>query len=124
MAQVAKEVLRGRNATVFEKHVLNPFFGRPKESCEALAKQFGCSVDRIYKINERNRKRVENAMRQRREVASLSRPADERERCPTCGFVYDNFGQGPECNRGYGWCADPKKIHPECARRFRPFPLG
>jgi hypothetical protein len=58
LARVAKEVLRGRNATVFEGRVLNPLMGRPKRSVEDLAEQLGRPTKRIYKILDECRDQI------------------------------------------------------------------
>jgi hypothetical protein len=68
LANIAKEVLRGRNATVFEGRVLNPLMGRPKRSIEELAEQFGRPTKRIYKILDECRDQIA-AYRRRKPLA-------------------------------------------------------
>ena len=63
LARVAKEVLRGRNATVFEGRVLDPLMGRPKRSIDDLAEQLGRPAKRIYKILDECRHRIEEYRR-------------------------------------------------------------
>ena len=82
LADVAKEVLRGRNATVFEGRVIAPLRGDPKRSVEELAAQFGVSPAKIHKITERAKDRVLEVFRQR------MTPKTEGDKCPTCGRVY------------------------------------
>jgi hypothetical protein len=115
--EVAKEVLRGREATIFEKRLAGV-------KLEALAEQFGRSISFIHAVIEKSKVRVMQAIKDK------LRPAAAGERCPTCGLFY---GQNTSavCPRGYGdvnfawwnpWStttqADIANIHPECARRY------
>lgn len=99
LALVARRVLHGRNATVFEGRVLAPLLGRPKRSVKDLAAQFGVTPDKIYKIVERCKERVLKVYEQ------FSKLKITGDRCPTCGRVYDewNFGQ---CGRNNGAVQD------------------
>jgi hypothetical protein len=63
LATVAKEVLRGRNATVFEGRVLNPLMGRAQRSIQDLSDQLGRPPKRIYKILDECRHRIEEHRR-------------------------------------------------------------
>ena len=124
VAEVAKEVLRGRNATVFEGRVIAPLRGDPKRSVEELAAQFGVSPAKIHKITERSKDRVLEVFRQR------MAPETEGDKCPTCGRVYADWNFS-ECGRNNGTVKDqyfgpswllrwatakwpPRNRHPEC----------
>ncbi len=66
LAEVAQEVLDGRNAEVFEKRTLNPLlYGVDAASCEELAKELNCSLEDIYKINELNNRKLQRAIKRR-----------------------------------------------------------
>ena len=113
---VAKQVLHGRNATVFEGRVLDPLMGRRKRSVEELAAQFGVTSAKIHKITEKAKERVAAAVRRYKQGKSL---APEEPACPTCGRYY-RLGWAP-CRRGYGEGAEDSPFtHPECfPPRFR-----
>jgi hypothetical protein len=96
LAKLAKELFRGRNATILEGRILNPLLGKPQRSAEDLAAQFNVKPARIYKIAE---KRLRHLLK---EFNRRNKPeAGNGERCPTCGRVYAewNFSQ---CARNYG----------------------
>jgi hypothetical protein len=124
VADTAKEVLRGRNATVFEGRVIAPLRGDPKRSVEELAAQFGVSSAKIHKITERAKDRVLEVFRQR------MAPQIEGDKCPRCGRVYADWNFS-ECGRNNGAVKDqyfapswllrwatvkwpPRSFHPEC----------
>lgn len=98
LAMVAKEVLRGRSATVFEARVLNPLMGLPKRSAEDLARQFGCTLARIYKIVDDAKEKLMAAVARYEQDKSLTAAA---EKCPTCGRIYDNDYTWGACHYGY-----------------------
>jgi hypothetical protein len=109
VARLAKQVLHGRNATVFEGRVLDPLMGRSKRSVEELAAQFGVTSAKIHKITEKAKERVAAAIRYK-QSKSL---APEEPACPTCGRWYSR-GWEP-CRRGYGEGAEYSPFtHPEC----------
>jgi hypothetical protein len=62
LANVAKQVLRNRNATVFEGLVLNPLLGRPGRTVEELAEQFGVPPARIYRIKDKVKQQMTAAI--------------------------------------------------------------
>jgi hypothetical protein len=99
LAKIAKEVLHGRNATVFEGRVLNPLMGQPKLSIEELAAQFGTTAKRIYNIVDDCRDRIIGEFRRRTTTKANG------DKFPTCGRVYAewNFGQ---CARNNGSLRD------------------
>jgi hypothetical protein len=82
LSELAKDILHGRNATVFEGRVLDPLEGRPKRSVEDLAAQFGVTEKRIYKIEDDCRRRVVEEYRRR------TAPKSHGDKCPMCGRVY------------------------------------
>jgi hypothetical protein len=105
-AETAKEVLRGREATIFEKRLVGV-------KIEALAQQFGRSVGFIHGVIEKSRIKVMQAIQRK------LHPPKGDESCPTCGYVYGKLNQLP-CARGYGFVAgrDLAGVHPECRRRY------
>ena len=110
--EVAKKVLRGREATIFEKRLAGV-------KLEALAEQFGRSISFIHAVIEKSKVRVMQAIKER------LRPSTAGERCPTCGLIYGVNSDWAVCPRGYGfvtrtpWNAkELANIHPECARRY------
>jgi hypothetical protein len=122
---IAKQVLRGRNATVFEGRVIDPLLGRPKRSVEELAAQFGVSPAKIHKITERCKERVSEA------AERFAAPKNDGIKCPECGRIYAewNFGQctrgddeSPATSVGLTWYVDfrtvnyrdGRGIHPDC----------
>jgi hypothetical protein len=83
LEDLALSVLHGRNATIFEAHMLGPLRGKPKRSVESLAKQFGVGTKRIYKILGECRRRLE-AERDKRAAARLAAGAANFEMCGLC----------------------------------------
>ena len=49
LAELYKQVLRGRNATVFENLVIKPLLGQKGMTVAELARRFGVDEDRIYR---------------------------------------------------------------------------
>jgi hypothetical protein len=65
---VAKAVLHGRDAAIFERRVINPLLdpvGSPKPSVEDLARQYKVSEKRVYKIIARCWRRIEQEQERR-----------------------------------------------------------
>ena len=62
MNTVAKQTLRGRNATIFEKLVINPVLGRPSGTVDELARQFGVAPARIYRIKDKIKRQMTMAV--------------------------------------------------------------
>src|SRR5262245_50906700 len=62
---LAKKLLTGRNATIFERRVIGPLEDpyTPKSSIEDLANQFGISEQRVYKIISKCWKKIGRAHR-------------------------------------------------------------
>jgi len=71
---LAKTLLTGRNATIFERRVIGPLEDphTPRPSIADLAIQFGISEHRVYKILTKSWKKIEKAQRaaQAKEEAS------------------------------------------------------
>lgn len=74
LRETAARVLHGRNATIFEKHVINPLLGLPKVSVKELAAQFGIKDTRVYKILDKCKERVKRALRGEPPPLRLDRP--------------------------------------------------
>jgi hypothetical protein len=113
LAQLAREALTGRTATVFEARALNPLFGRPTRSIDSLAVQFGVQASRIYKIMESAKSKIMDLIIKK--AAAKSSPLGEA--CPTCGRIYGNNYSWASCKRGYSFWAElnlAANIHPEC----------
>jgi hypothetical protein len=82
LREIAKDILHGRNATVFERRFLNPLDGHPKPPVGELAAQFNVTEKRIYNIEEDCKRRVIEEYRRR------SAPKSHGDKCPMCGRVY------------------------------------
>jgi hypothetical protein len=87
LADLAGQYLGGRTATVFEGLVINPLLGRPGRTVDDLARQFGVTPDRIYKIKNKGKERLALAVlmeRQRQlyqlptrnQLAEIARPTE------------------------------------------------
>ena len=121
LKRLAKKALRGRNATVFRRSVLEPLEGIAGATYRQLADQFGCSITTIHRIIGTCHMRIAEALEaERKAVVGV-------DRCPTCGFVYGDSPNELPCARGYAgryysqYVKGAKTdIHPECARRFVP----
>jgi hypothetical protein len=62
LADLAKQHLRGRNATVFEGLLVNPLLGRGGRTVQELAAQFGVSSERIYRVMYDAKQRITAAI--------------------------------------------------------------
>jgi len=58
----AAKVLHGRNATIFEAHVIARLLGRPQRPIPELAAQFGITDKQVYKIISKCMERVRAEM--------------------------------------------------------------
>jgi hypothetical protein len=87
LEDVSRTVLRERKATVFENLVLDPLRGKPGKTIDDLAKQFGVSVDAIYRIKNKCKVRIEREVEARR-AAFAKKNAELDETCELCGRTY------------------------------------
>jgi hypothetical protein len=99
-AKVAKQVLHGRNATIFEHRVLNPMLGQPGRPVDDLAAQFNVAAKRIYKLEAQALKKVQAAVLRHKQGKSLK---DERA-CIICGRTDSDGTMCPRGNYGPASC--------------------
>jgi hypothetical protein len=106
--EIAAELLRGRTATVFENLVVAPLQGQAGATVEALAKQFGVSLDRIYKIKHGGRRKVAE------KIAAMQRGAsvDGRPPCYEMTTVEEAFEHSKPC----GVCGRVFIFNSDCQR--------
>jgi hypothetical protein len=101
--KVAKQVLRGRDATIFEARVLSPMLGGPQRTPEDCAAQFNIKVGRVYKIEKQAQRKVEAAFLRFKQGKSLVAKDNDDRVCTACGRT--DFSDGKLCDRGkYGPC--------------------
>lgn len=99
LERVSRDVLSGRNATVWESLVLDPLRGKAKRTPEELAEQFRVSAARIYRIKNRANDKVRRGL----QSASRTRPVK-----PTMPPIMLDFMDGggercAVCNHGFRW---------------------
>lgn len=104
LREIAKQVLRDRNATIFEKLVIKPLEdGVRRPPVEEVAAQFNIKDKRVYKILDKCWDRVAKA-RARFEAGA---PLIEKERSPMCSICGRPQSSNEICPRGrYGGCKD------------------
>src|SRR5262245_49491041 len=93
---LAKTLLTGRNASIFERHALAPLLDplAPKPGIQATADQFNISEQRVYKIITKCWKKIESAHRaaQAKEEAPIMLTAFAAKR-QTGGLTYQDQGR-------------------------------
>jgi hypothetical protein len=127
LERVARAVLTGRNATVFDGLVLAPLRSEPKREVKDLADQFGVRPARVYKILHKCIAKVKKRQAEiaaggsidgkppHFEMMALLEAWENTDRCSLCGrqFVWELL---PECNGIYG---DDTTTRPECLEAHR-----
>ena len=99
LQEIAKQVLHGRNATIFEKCVINPLLGEPKSSVERVAAQFNIKPKRVYNIIDKCEEKVLREYNRQRQ----GRPQEEKS--AVCSICRRPVSSNAICPRGnYGDC--------------------
>jgi len=100
--EIAKQVLRGRNATIFEKCVIRPLEdGSRRPPVEEVAAQFNIEDKRVYKILDKCWDKISGALPRFKAGAPLT----EASGSPLCSICGRHESSKTICPRGhYGGC--------------------